>query len=170
METKYKLGKFTIKDKNWVNSYIRERKSIYFKYYTDDEVLNFINEHNIGKLYDVVFENCKESDLKGVYPTDGFSSIVRVKEDNVIGWIDVRHREFLVRWEKREHDGEYAKVLKQVNFIITDTDDKSAGVRADEYAVRMRYAYADSNTFYTITDNEKDIEEVKKNESFVTIN
>jgi hypothetical protein len=171
MKAKYYLGTFTIKNKKWVSSYAREVKCIYFITYKKKDILEFMEKENIdgGGAYNVKLTPCKEEDLTGVYWTDGYSELMRVGEDNVIGKIDVRRREFLVWWELREHDGEYARVLRRENFIITDTSSRSAGYRIDQYVVRRHYCYADDYTFYTMTDREEEIAKVKASKNFVTI-
>jgi len=171
MKPKYYLGTFTIKDKKWVSRYAREVKCIYFITYKKKDIVEFMQKVNIdgGGAYNVKLTPCEEKDLNGVYWTDGYSELMRVGEDNVIGKMDIRKREFLVRWELREHDGEYAKVLRRENFIVTDTNYRSAGDRADRYATRMRYCYADDYTFYSMTDDEEQIKEVKKSKKFVSV-
>ena len=171
MKAKYYLGTFTIKNKKWVSSYAREVKCIYFITYKKKDIVEFMEKENIdgGGAYDVKLTPCKEEDLTGVYWTDGYSELMRVGEDNVIGKIDVRRREFLVSWESREHDGEYARVLRRENFIVTDTSSRSAGDRANRYATRMRYCYGENYTFYTITDIEEEIKKVKASKDFVII-
>ena len=168
---KYYLVTFTIKDKKFINPYIREIKAIYFIAEDEQVVSNYINNQHLDSngAYDYTIVECEKKDLDGVYYTDGFQSVVRVLEDNVIGKIDASSREFLVSWEKREHDGEYAKVLKKVEFIVYARSHRDAGEKADAYAYSHRFAYYDDVTHYYVTDNEEDIEWAKKNEKVVCV-
>lgn len=167
---KYFLASFVIKDKKYLNPYLYERKKIYFTAASQQDVEDYIKANHIDSsgAYDYTISECKAEDLKGHWPTDGFYCVVRPLND-VIGTIDITEREFLVDWEVREHDGEYAKVLRRENFIVKCNDGTKAGKIADNYAHSRRYAYYDDYTFYTITDIVDEIERVKKSGNFITI-
>ena len=168
---KYYIANFTIKDKKYLNPYIREKKAIYFKAEKKQVVEDFIIANHIdsGGAYKYTIKMCKESDLNGVYYTDGFQSCVRVGEDNVIGKMDISNREFLARVEVREHNGEYAKVLNSFNIIAKGRDHRDVGNAVTEYINSKRLAYYEDYVYYTTTDNVDRIEEVKKNEKFFAI-
>lgn len=168
---KYYLATFTIKDKKMLNPYIREKKAIYFIAETKKAVEDFIKENSIdgGGAYKHKVAMCKKDDLDGVYYTDGFQSNVRVGEDNVIGKMDISRRDFLAEVEVREHNGEYARVLKSFNFIVKARDHKEAGSAVTDYIRRHRLAYYEDYVFYTTTDSEKELTRVKENEKFFAI-
>ena len=167
----YLLATFTIKDKSKVSKYLLERKRIYFIADSTEQTYNFIKNNHIDAsgCYEVDLKPCRKEDLNGHYPTDGFYCVVRPDENDVIGKMDISHREFLVSWELRKHDGEYAPILKEVNFIVTDITHRSAGERASEYAIRNRYAYSDSCTHYCVTDMADEIKKVKDSGNYVMV-
>ena len=167
----YLLATFTIKDKSWANKYLAERKRIYFTADSTRETLDFIRDKSLDAngAYEVDLKPCRKEDLNGHYPTDGFYCVVRPDENDVIGKMDISRREFLVNWELRGGDGEYAPIVREVNFIVTDTDYKSAGERANEYAIRNRYAYRDDCTHYYVTDAEEELRRVKTCEKYVVV-
>lgn len=167
---KHYLASFVIKDKKYLNPYIYEKKKIYFTAKSKQDVDNYIKTNRIDSsgAYKYSITKCNAEDLKGHWPTDGFFCVV-IPKDDIIGTIDITEREFLVDWEVREHDGEYAKVLRREYFIVKCNDGTKAGKIADDYAHRMRYAYYDDYTFYTITDIKDEIAKVKKSGNFITI-
>lgn len=161
---RYFLADFIITDKSYVNRYCAERKKIYFIAEGEKEIDRYIKaELDINGLYNYTITSCRKDDLKGKYETNGFSSVV-IPKDDVFGWMNITEREWLVRWESREDDAEYAKVLRRENFIIKARDSKTAGSMANEFARNHRYCYYEDYTFYSVTDDVKEIEEVKNNE------
>ena len=160
---------FTIKDKKYISPYTAERKVVYFTAPNEQDIVDYVKDNSIdcNGVYDYSIKPCKKEDLSP-YPTDGFRSLVIPKND-VIGSIDITEREWLVEWELREHDGEYAKVLRRVNFIVKAKDAKTAGLIADDYSNKRRYCYGDDYTYYIVTENPNTIAEVKKSGNFVAI-
>jgi hypothetical protein len=59
--------------------------------------------------------------------------------------------------------------LKSFNIIVKARDHKDAGNAVTDYIHRNRLAYYDDYVFYTTTDNEDRIGEVKKSEKFFAI-
>lgn len=169
MEKNYYKVTFNITDANYVSPYAPARKIVFFTATSEHDVDTYIRNNSIhgNGAYKYTIEPCKKEDL-APYPTDGFYCVILPKND-VIGSIDITEREWLVRWELREHDGEYAKVLRRVNFIASARDAKTAGKIADDYAIRRRYCYGDDYTYYTITEDTNTINALKKSGDFVKI-
>ena len=160
---KYYHVEFNIKDESWVNKYVPKRKRIYFTANDEESVKAYIKAHSIDAngAFDYTIEECREEDLKGQYETDGFYCVV-LPQDDIIGKINIAPRIFAVYWERRADDGEYAKVLRSENFIVTASDHKTAGEKANAYAIANRFAYSDDYTFYCTTDIEEEVEKTKK--------
>ena len=160
---KYYHVEFNIKNEYWVNKYVPKRKRIYFVAEDEESVKAYIKAHSIDAngCFSYTIEECKAEDLNGQYPTDGFYCVVRPIDD-IIGKINIAPRIFAVYWERRADDGEYAKVLRSENFIVTASDHKTAGEKANAYAITNRFAYSDDYTFYCTTDIEEEVEKTKK--------
>ena len=156
----YFITTFTIKDKKYINPYTMGRKIVYFTADSEKDVDNYIKSHYLhgNGAYDYTIEPCEEKDLKGLYPTDGFSCVIIPKND-IIGKINISKREFLVEWEARG----------RANFIVTATDARTAGKMAEEYALQKRLAYYEDSTHYIVTEDSNAISSVKKSGNFITI-
>ena len=165
----YYLVTFTIINKEWANRYVDERKKIYFIAEDEKEIEKYIKaELDRNTLYNYTIESCNKDDLKGLYETDGYSCPV-IPKDNVLGWMDITEREWLVRWESSESDAEYAKVLRRENFIVKARNAKDASHEAQQYALHHRYCYYEDSIFCSMTDDIEDIEEAKNTEKVIYI-